>query len=309
MSFSRDAYCRILFSYLDPLRDRYSADNSRLYLGCTFAQYEDEVIPIEAWARVLWGLAPFWAGGGRDVQFEDVYRRGLIAGTDRSLSSYWGDCRDHDQRFIEMEAIVYALHLAPHVLWDPLSRDERNNVIDWLDQVNSHSTPDGNWRFMRVLVNLFKRKVGYDFSADVIAEDLGRLMTFYVGDGWYSDGPRNAGVLDYYNSFSTHFDSLFCVLLGAGDIENPECGAFAKTVIERARLFAPQCALMFADVGEGVPYGRSLTYRFAQSAFFSLAAALRLDLGLEVPSPIVKGIVGRNIRWFNREATCDSSGI
>lgn len=305
---SRQSYCDMLFGYLDPLRHRYSDDGSRLYLGDTSAQYEDEVVPIEAWSRVLWGLAPFWAGGGRDRYFEDVYLRGLIAGTDKASPAYWGVCRDHDQRFIEMEAIVYALHLAPHVLWEPLSSLQRDSVIAWLDQVNGCTTPDSNWRFMRVLVNLIKRSLGYETDIELIVDDLGRLMSFYAGDGWYSDGPRNAGTLDYYNSFSTHFDSLLCVSLGAGDIAHPACREFAERTRERAVLFASQCARLFSDDGQGVPYGRSLTYRFAQSAFFALAAAQHLDLGPEISHEAQKGIVARNIRWFGDRAACDASG-
>ena len=306
---SRNDYCRILFRYLDPLRDRFSDDCSRLFIGRTSAQYEDEVIPMEAWARPLWGLAPFWAGGGCDAQFEEIYRCGLIAGTNPYAPSYWGTCRDHDQRFIEMEAIVYALHLVPHVLWDPLGAKDRNHVIAWLDQVNAHTTPDSNWRFMRVLVNLLKRRLGYPADVAMIAEDLGRLAQFYVGGGWYSDGPRRLGVLDYYNSFSTHFDALLCLALGAGELRDPACTAFARSVEERVRLFASECALLFADDGQGVPYGRSLTYRFAQSAVFSLAAAMRMDLGSALPPSVQKGIAGRNIRWFKPERICDGSGV
>ena len=46
-------------------------------LGVTSAHYENDSIPMEAFARPLWGLVPFWMGGGREADFEDLYRRGF----------------------------------------------------------------------------------------------------------------------------------------------------------------------------------------------------------------------------------------
>ena len=266
---SREDFVRMLFGYLDPLRTHYTADGARLVIGHASAQYEDEVIPMEAWARPLWGLGPFWAGGGHDAFFEDVYRRGLAAGTDPASPAYWGDNRDHDQKFIEMGAICYGLALAPHVLWEPLSAEERMRVAAWLGQINERTTPDSNWRYMRVLVNVALARLGMPHDAASVREDIERICTFYAGDGWYTDGPSNSGVLDYYNGFALHFDSLvYAWLEGTRD---PEHAALFR---ERARLFAPEFARLFSARGEAVPFGRSITYRSAQCAFFSLVSAL-----------------------------------
>ena len=140
---TRENFERLLFRYLDPLKLHYDPHGARVFLAGGSAQYEDEVIPMEAWARPLWGLAPFWAGGGRssDGFFESVYPAGLAAGTDPEHPEYWGTCRDHDQMFVEMAAIAYGLLLAPDVLWEPLSDLERDHVVTWLSQVNSHAFP------------------------------------------------------------------------------------------------------------------------------------------------------------------------
>ena len=64
---SRRDFEALLMRYLDPLRKHFDASCSRIELAGGGAQYENEVIPMEAWARTLWGLAPFWAGGSRSA--------------------------------------------------------------------------------------------------------------------------------------------------------------------------------------------------------------------------------------------------
>ena len=274
---SRDDFTKQLFLYLDPLRPHYSELGARVTIGHTSAQYEDEVIPMEAWARPLWGLAPFWAGGGHDAFFEDVYRRGLVAGTDPASPEYWGDCRDHDQKFVEMGAIAYALMLAPGVLWEPLADEERARVAAWLAKINEHECPPGNWLLFCVLVNVALRRLGQPYDERMLADSLRRADGFYLGDGWCQDGPT--GVLDYYVPFAFDFYGLVLAEVEdawtrAGESE-PLLGeaGWAARFRERAGLLAPQLATLFSDRGEGVPYGRSMTYRFAQVAFFSAVAA------------------------------------
>ena len=73
---------KALLDILNPLKPLYSEQKARLYVGQTSAHYENDSIPMEAFARPLWGLIPFWAGGGSDTEFEEIYRRGIEAGTD-----------------------------------------------------------------------------------------------------------------------------------------------------------------------------------------------------------------------------------
>lgn len=296
----REDVLRRLHGWLDPLKPHYSKDCSRLFIGNTSAQYEDEVIPIESWARPLWGLAPMWAGGSRDGFFEEAYARGLVAGTDPSAASYWGDCRDHDQRFVEMAAIAYGLLLAPEVLWDPLSEAQRANVASWLAQINQHECPEGNWLLFRALVNAALKSLGEPFDETLYDEALRMVDSFYLGGGWYKDGP--SGVPDYYVAFVFEaFGVILATMPGALSSER------AGRWLERARAFGPQLALLFSGGGQGVPYGRSMTYRFAQCAFFSFACARGVDVGVD-PS-CEKGIILRCLDAWDPARVCDSGGV
>lgn len=294
----------LLMQYLDPLRKHYDPSCARVVLAGGGAQYEDEVIPIEAWVRPLWGLAPFWAGGSRsaDKFFEHVYCNGLIAGTDPQSDVYWGDCRDHDQKFVEMAAIAYALLLAPGVLWEPLTDGQRGRVAAWLGKINEHTCPAGNWLWFQALVNLALRELGMPFDRQVLNGDLDALDGFYCGGGWYKDGPT--GLPDYYNAMTFQFFSvLYIWKFGARD------SARAANYRNRLKLFAADYVKLFSARGEAVPYGRSMTYRFAQTGFWSIAAAARTDLGNSFDAAALKGLIARNIRAWDRERICDNGGV
>lgn len=279
-----------LFSYLDPLKACFSADFSRIRLAGGAALYERETIPIEAWARPLWGLAPFWRGGGRsqDGFFEQAYVRGLAAGTDPASPAFWGGGRDHDQRFVEMAAIAYGLLLAPEVLWEPLSEKEKRQVASWLDRANHAGFPQGNWLWFRALVNLALRERGMEWNEEMLEQDLAVLDSFYRGHGWYADGPE--GVFDYYNPMVFHFCGLVYTWL-AGSKDPARSGRY----LAHSREFAEQYILLFSSRGEAVPFGRSVTYRFAQAGFWSIALASGADLGDRFTPGCLLGLVTRNL--------------
>ena len=56
---TKQAAQRALLDVLDPLKPFYGESCARLYMGVTSAHYENDTIPMEAFARPLWGLVPF----------------------------------------------------------------------------------------------------------------------------------------------------------------------------------------------------------------------------------------------------------
>lgn len=289
--FNRDDYERLLLQLLEPLKAKVSPGKARMRLQGGGATYSPSVQEMEAFARPLWALVPFWAGGGTHAEWEDVYRTGIINGTDPTHPEYWGICTDHDQRFVEMAPIAYGLLASRHVLWDPLSTVEQDRLVAWLRQINDHTFSNNNWRFFRVLVNLALTVLDKTPDAEILESDLVKIESWYVGNGWYVDGQANQK--DYYGPFALHFYGLIYAQF-AQNIDPKRSAQF----IEWAKLFADDFTYWFDEEGRALPYGRSLTYRFAQSAFFG-AALEYLDEG------DAKGVLGRNIRfWMSQEIFC-----
>lgn len=152
-----------------------------------------------------------------------------------------------------------------HTLLDPLSEKARQDFAAWLRQINARELPHCNWLFFRVLVNLALDAVGAGGDAQLVEQDLAEIESWYVGDGWYSDG--NPGVKpqrDYYIPWAIqYYGVLYSVYAAKRDPGR------AARFRDRALAFGRQFAAWFDTDGAAVPYGRSLTYRFAQSAFYA----------------------------------------
>lgn len=284
----RDGLAALVRGLTDPLLPYFSPGRARLRLGTSAALYGDAVAELEAFARPLWGLAPLAAGGGHFAHWE-LWARGLAAGSDPDHPEYWGEPGPVDQRIVEMAAIGFALALVPERLWDPLSGAERDRVARWLGSVLDQPTADNNWLFFPVLASLGLHRVGARYDTDAVTARLERLEDFSLGGGWYSDGPTEQR--DYYVPWSMHtYGLIYSVLAGERDPGR------AARYRERAGLFAADFQHWFADDGAAVPFGRSLTYRFAQCAFWGASAWAGVEA---LPWPTVKGHLMRHLRWWH----------
>ena len=90
MDNERAQWAARMLTLLEPLKRRLTPGGSGFALGATAAHYETATIPMEAFSRPLWALVPFWAGGGHDAAWEEIYRRGLVSGTTPGGPGYWG---------------------------------------------------------------------------------------------------------------------------------------------------------------------------------------------------------------------------
>ena len=289
----------LMHLFLDPLKPYYSAGGARLHLGETGVTYGQAAIELEAFSRPLWALVPFWMGGGSDPEFEDIYRRGLAAGSDPENPEYWGDCKDYDQCFVEMAAIACGLLNAPEKLWDPLSDAEKQNLARWLDQINHHQIPECNWQFFMILVNLALKKCGMPYDPENMARGLARIDSYYSGDGWSTDGASPQK--DYYIPWAIQYYGVLYAKFAADT--DPERAALYRS---RAELFARQFIYWFDENGAALPYGRSLTYRFAQNCFWAACVWAGLE---PFPLGVMKGLIVRNFNWWLDQKMFDRDGI
>ena len=285
--------------FRDPRTPYYSAGGARLHLGDTGVTYGQAAIELEAFSRPLWALVPFWMGGGSDPEFEAIYRRGLAAGSDPENPEYWGSCKDYDQCFVEMAAIACGLLNAPDKLWAPLSGAEKQNLARWLDQINHHQIPECNWQFFMILVNLALKKCGMPYDAENMARGLARIDSYYSGDGWSTDGASPQK--DYYIPWAIQYYGVLYATFAADS--DPERAALYRS---RAELFARQFIYWFDENGAALPYGRSLTYRFAQNCFWAACVWAGLE---PFPLGVMKGLIVRNFRWWLEQKIFDRDGI
>ena len=297
---TRQDLARAAADMIRPLVSCLTPGKARLIVGEGSAHYAEDVAGMEGFSRVLWALVPMMMGRCPEAEeFWPLWREGIIHGTDPGHAEYWGDISDADQRMVEMAVIGTGLCFLPERFYEELTPAQRDHLYRWLDQINRYDMPQNNWRFFRILVNIGFLKVGRPVNEARLREDLDMMESHYAGDGWYFDYPTKR---DYYTLWGFHFYNL--VYAAAMADRDPErCRRFR----ERARLIAPRFACWFDREGRGLPYGRSLTYRFAQSCFFS-AMALAGVTAEGIGWGEMKGLLLRNLRFWLRMPIFDRGG-
>lgn len=295
-------FAALMHRLLDPLLPLYSPGGARLHVGDTGATYGEAAIGLEAFSRPLWALAPYWAGGGQAPAFAALYQKGLAAGTDPQSPEYWGDTKDYDQCFVEMAAIACAILETPETVWQPLPETARRNLARWLYSINEHFVPGCNWLFFRVLVNLALDSVGMPADLEQSEKDLQTVETWYVGDGWYTDGPPEVKPQkDYYVPWALQYYGVLYSVFAAD--RDPRRAAVYR---QRALEFGQSYAHWFDENGAALPYGRSLTYRFGQCAFYAACVWAGLE---PLPLPVMKGLIVRNLQWWLQKPIFDRDGV
>jgi hypothetical protein len=245
---------------------------------------------LEGYARTLL-LAAF----RRDENALDRYADGLAAG----VSGIWPRVEDRSQPLVEAASIAVALRLTRPLIWDRLDDAVRQRAAAWLGDALTAEPWPCNWELFPVTVGGFLQEIGYapDASRKAIDRGLERIEEWYVGDGWYSDGPGRA--FDYYNGWAMH---LYPVLHAwfADDTRLLDLygGRLERHLADYARLFG----------GDGAPMrqGRSLTYRFATTAPLWLGA-------LTGRTPLSPGETRRlasgALRYFLDRGAVDEQGL
>lgn len=295
---SREEVTQALMTMLSALDKQFPAGVAQFSLGKTCAHYSTGIAEMEGLSRALWGLFPLMAGGA-DVPFSEKYINAIKLGTDPQSPSYWGETGPYDQRLVEMAAYGLGLALLQDTLTDRFSETELKNLHRWLNQITDAQMPDSNWNYFAIIVQLGFKRAGMPYDQAAIDRRFNMMEAYYLEGGWYSDGPGRPK--DYYISMAFHFYGLIYATLNAQD--DP---VRAATLRERAGLFAKDFIYLSAADGASVPFGRSLTYRFAMVAFWSGVAFA----GLDVFSPgVVKGLILRHLRWWLEQPIFDRDGI
>ncbi|CAI3465476.1 MAG: DUF2264 domain-containing protein [Enterococcus cecorum] len=291
---TRQDYIDALKELLLPLEEKYQRQqNGRICLGITGTTYTQKTSEIEAFLRPLWGLAPLLSGQ-EDEQLTEIYRgylRGLINGTNPNHPAYWGHPKEDRQLIVEMAAIATAILLSKEKFWDVLSKSEQKNLHDWLILADECEIPNNNWHFFRILIHIAMRKCQQPFSQKQIERDFSAIESFYDAQGWYFDGREEKR--DYYIAFAFQFYSLL-YYKEMQTVDHKRC----EKIYQRACQFAQSFCRYFDNQGRALPFGRSLTYRFAQVAFFAALVYANIEA---IPWEDMKRLVDSHFTyWFNQ---------
>lgn len=253
------------YSQCGPLSDGIEGFcRSFLLAGARLAHGDDEAGHAEWYAR---GLA---AAMGTGSSSGNGSVTGTPAGTwGRAVSAGAPSGSGIQQPIVEAANLAFGLALCREQVWDRLDDETRERLADWLAHHATLRAWDNNWLLFTAVIEAFLGSVGVDVPGGHMDEDVERVESWYLSDGWYNDGPltgtRN---IDHYNSWVIH-PFLWQWYRLRGDAADP---ARRARMHERLGEFAGNYARTFAPDGAPLHQGRSLTYRTAVLASLWTAA-------------------------------------
>lgn len=259
------------------------------FLNQSGAAYLPEIRELEAILRPLWAILPAYFSGAAlssDEQFyiEELKQR-VEAGNLPKITT------KNRQIAVELGVIAYALGTFREHFLSLFSAQGQERFVKWLNTINEIEFPAGNWYFFLVLVNAALRKNKLPYSQVRLDDALAKIETFYKGANWYVDGPNAQS--DYYIAFAFHFYGM----LYASFVDDAAAERFKK----RALGFAHDFQYWFDEQGRSLPFGRSLTYRFAHVSFWSALIVTGLYQASDLTLGQIKGLIFRNFRFWQQQ--------
>lgn len=251
-----------------------------------------ELASMEAFARTLAGIAPWLESNATNNREENALKHEYLTLTRLGIrnilnetSSDWLNFTIHNQAVVELAHITLGFLRSPVKLWDSFSEHYKLKIIKNLKLHRNHKIPHNNWILFAAIIETFIYKY-YPEQCHFTVIDYGirRMMTWYIGDGWYSDGSLYH--FDYYNSFAIH-TFLIEIILVLKEKNHPLAEEFYQVIIARAQRHAKQLEMLIAPDGTIPMFGRSNVYRFG--VFHLLSRLITLHL---LPANLEKNIGG-----------------
>ncbi len=232
-----------------------------------------KVAYMEAFGRLIAGMAPFVALQPADNEENKVVQK-LKIQIQQSLKHavdpyspdylYWGS-PETKQPLVDAAYIAQALMQAPEALWNPLDGETKQRYIDEFTRMRIIEPVNNNWVLFAAMIETFLLSVGEKFDPERIDSGIDKINSWYVGDGWYSDGAHFH--FDHYNAYVMHpmLIDILRVNLQKGRRTKNEYDLAYK----RMQRYATLLERYISPEGTYPVFGRSSTYRMA--AFQPLA--------------------------------------
>lgn len=179
--------------------------NMKLELSPTWDNRDKKVAYMECFGRLMAGISP-WLTLPDDDTEEGKQRRQLrewalkayANAVDPESPDYLG-WSSGGQTLVDAAYVVESLYRAYDALWKPLDDVTKQRYIKELQGLRRYDPCYTNWLLFCAMEECFIMKAGGEADMYRVHRAMEKIEEWYVGDGWYSDGPAFA--FDYYNSY------------------------------------------------------------------------------------------------------------
>ena len=287
----REYWCEQAYKMAQPVLENMAKGelqkNMQTEFSPSFDNRNRKVVYMETFGRLMAGIAPWLAlpdsafGSSAAEQKELAQVRQL---REWALASYknsvdpespdylcWGVA---GQNLVDAAYIAESFIRAYDALWVPLDKVTKERYIKEFKKLRSIEPPYTNWfLFSSTIESFIAKAAGLREYDDVrVMMTIRKVEEWYVGDGWYADGPVFA--FDYYSSYVFHAMYLETLqnMIDARANTRLEYRKYYDRALKRAQKFSIILERFISPEGTFPVIGRSTPYRMAAMQPLALMA-------------------------------------
>lgn len=269
----RETWCEVMYRMATPVLSSMSEGRLKqdmlVELSPSWDGRNKDVTYMECFGRLMAGLAPWLslpdddtAEGAQRRQLKEWALKSYAQAVDPAAADYllW---RQEGQTLVDAAYIAESFLRGYESLWLPLDSITKERYINEFMLLRRVDPSYSNWLLFSATVESFLRKAGAPYDTYRVSSSLRKIEEWYIGDGWYSDGPEFS--FDYYNSFVIHpmYVEALEIATDSGKKERvwnmPGCNY--QKAIQRMQRFGIILERLVSPEGTLPVVGRSITYR------------------------------------------------
>ena len=287
----REYWCEQAYKMAQPVLENMAKGelqkNMQTEFSPSFDNRNRKVVYMETFGRLMAGIAPWLAlpdsafGSSAAEQKELAQVRQL---REWALASYknsvdpespdylcWGVA---GQNLVDAAYIAESFIRAYDALWVPLDKVTKERYIKEFKKLRSIEPPYTNWFLFSSTIESFIAKAAglREYDDFRVMMTIRKVEEWYVGDGWYADGPVFA--FDYYSSYVFHAMYLETLqnMIDARANTRLEYRKYYDRALKRAQKFSIILERFISPEGTFPVIGRSTPYRMAAMQPLALMA-------------------------------------
>ena len=287
----REYWCEQAYKMAQPVLENMAKSelqkNMQTEFSPSFDNRNRKVVYMETFGRLMAGIAPWLAlpdsvfGSSAAEQKELAQVRQL---REWALASYknsvdpespdylcWGVA---GQNLVDAAYIAESFIRAYDALWMPLDKVTKERYIKEFKKLRSIEPPYTNWFLFSSTIESFIAKAAglREYDDFRVMMTIRKVEEWYVGDGWYADGPVFA--FDYYSSYVFHAMYLETLqnMIDARANTRLEYKKYYDRALKRAQKFSIILERFISPEGTFPVIGRSTPYRMAAMQPLALMA-------------------------------------
>lgn len=244
----------------------------------SFDNRNRKVVYMETFGRLMAGIAP-WLALSDDATAESKQRKQL---REWALASYrnavdptspdylcWGVS---GQNLVDAAYIAESFLRAYDTLWQPLDTLTKQRYFKEFQKLRRIDPPYTNWLLFSSVIESFLAKAGGGYDEFRVNMACRKVEEWYVGDGWYADGPVFA--FDYYSSYVFHamYLETLQAMIDAKMNTRIDYSKYHERALKRAQKYAIILERFISPEGTFPVIGRSTPYRLAAMQPLALLA-------------------------------------